>query len=117
MEEKMHYNLSNLKNMVGDDPDVILEFINLFVDTSAQTLSDLNNAHNAKDYPTVGSLAHKLKSSVDLMGIESLYDTIRIIERSGKEQINIPSLPDHFSKLNDVLEIVYRQMKTDFNLK
>ncbi len=39
-----------------------------------------------QNWAQVGKLAHKLKSTIDSMGISSLKDTIRQIEQSGKKR-------------------------------
>ncbi|HPD64642.1 MAG TPA: Hpt domain-containing protein [Bacteroidia bacterium] len=107
------YDLANLKSMIGDDETAIKEFVSLFIETSAETLEELNQAFQSKDFSQVGSLAHKLKSSIDLMGIESLKEEIRKIERIGKEMTDLELLPTLIEKLNDGIEIARNEMKKD----
>jgi len=102
--------------MIGEDKDVIIEFVQLFVDTSVQTLAEMQNALSENDFINVGSLAHKLKSSIDLMGIECLKSDIRTIERFGKEKINTNELPGLIDRLSSVIKQVHVQMNEDFNL-
>lgn len=107
------YNLSHLINMIGDDQDSIKEFVALFIETSTVTLSELNEAFEQKNYSLMGSLAHKLKSSIDLMGIDSLKSEIRKIERIGKEMYGFEDLPELVKKLNEVLKTVHQAMNND----
>ncbi|MBL6963832.1 MAG: Hpt domain-containing protein [Bacteroidetes bacterium] len=114
MEENIKlYNLDNLISMIGSEPESVKEFVHLFLDTSSQTMIQLNEAFEAQNYTQMGALAHKLKSSIDLMGIESLKKEIRTVEIIGKDQNNLQKLDDLIPKLNRILEEVYKQMQAE----
>lgn len=108
------YNLDNLISMIGSDSESIKEFVDLFLDTSVQTMNELNSSYEAENISQVGAMAHKLKSSIDLMGISSLKTDIRSIEKIGKELKNVNMLKELISNLNQVLQLVHKQMKEEF---
>jgi HPt (histidine-containing phosphotransfer) domain-containing protein len=101
--------------MIGADKVALQEFVKLFLETSAETMDELNSSFDSKDYGQVGAMAHKLKSSIDLMGIESLKTDIRTIERIGKDQDDIESLNDLIPKLSSTLKQVYIQMEHELD--
>lgn len=109
------YDLTNLKKMVGDEESSIKNFVEMFLKLSATTLVEINNSYEAKDYVKMGTLAHKLKASIDLMGIIELKEDIRSIEKNGKNEENLADLPVLIEKLNFILDEVFIQLKDDFN--
>jgi HPt (histidine-containing phosphotransfer) domain-containing protein len=108
------YNLNNLKSMIGDDLKAVEEFVSLFLDTSQQTMETLNAAYDEENYTQVGAMAHKLKSSIDLMGIDALKTDIRTIEKIGKNQDDLGELKTLLPRLNEIMEKVYAQMNEEF---
>ena len=110
------YNLDTLKSMIGPDDRFIKDFVELFLTTSSQTLKEINNSFSDKNYEVLGSLAHKLKSSVDLMNIESLKQDVRQIEKIGHGGIQPDELPALITNLNQVMNRVFEQLKKEFQL-
>ena len=115
MAEKL-YALDNLKNMIGDDESTIKEFIQVFIDQSKQSLELLNKKLEEKNFLEVGKLAHKLKSSIDLMRIEKLRNVVRETETIGKEGQPNELLNENVSYINEILEQVIYQINKDFKL-
>lgn len=116
MSDQKIYKLDSLKNMIGEDESAIRDFVKMFLELANNTLQGINESLDKKDYQEVGAQAHKLKSSIDLMGIEELKKEIRIIEKNSKENIDVDSLPSLVEKLNTVLDKVFSQLKADFGL-
>jgi hypothetical protein len=69
-----------------------------------------------KNWEQVGKLAHKLKSTIDTMCINSLKDDIRLIEKNGKDKNNIESIPVLVAKADKVISQVTEQLKAEFKL-
>lgn len=111
-----HYHLESLKNMVGDNPDAMSNFIQMFRNNTEINLEDLKQKLAAEDYPNVGKIAHKLKSSIDLLGVEEIKQTIRTIEQNGKNEENVELIPGMVKKVSRVLHAVYDEIKEDFNI-
>ena len=73
-----------LANLVGDDEQVIREFLADF-QLSARTLAaDIRAAHEAGNLVQVGALAHRLKSSARSVGALLLGELCAELERAGK---------------------------------
>ncbi len=107
------YNLTNLKNMIGENDEAIKNFVQLFIQTSTQQSDEISSALDVQDYETVGAIAHKLKSSINLLGIKELENDIKVIEKSAKELINTHELPALILKMKRVLKVVNEQLKLD----
>jgi HPt (histidine-containing phosphotransfer) domain-containing protein len=76
----------------------------------------LQNELQGQNWDSLSKLAHKMKSTIDSMGINSLKDVIRTIEANGKHKNDLDSLPAHVKQVSDVLEQCVVQLKQDFSL-
>ena len=110
------YDLSQLEALAGGSEEFILEMVSTFLEHAPEQVQEVKEAFDIADYKTVGSVAHKIKPSLDLMGIESLTSDIRLIEQYGKNEENLDQLPQLVDKLLTVSEEVFQEMKNDYNM-
>jgi hypothetical protein len=88
----------------------------LFIDTVPPGLADLQEALKEQQWQRMGKIAHKLKSTIDSMGIAALRDDIRFIENSGKHESDTDSLPPYIKKVTEIIGDCIIQLKHDFSL-
>ncbi len=74
------YDLTQLKSISRGNKEFISKMILLFIDLVREDTKTLNNAIASEDVSTIRRIAHKIKPSVDLMGIETIKDDIRKLE-------------------------------------
>ncbi len=84
------YDLSKLEAMSRGDNGFIKKMVSLFIEQVKVSLAEINSAHKKNDWDTVHKIAHRIKPSIDNMGIQILYNTVREIEKESKS-INGPS--------------------------
>ena len=78
--------LSYLESMAGGDREFIREMIDIFreqIDEYSHLMPDLNEKSN---YTDLARLAHKAKSSVAVMGMNSEVDLLKELEVLAKEE-------------------------------
>ncbi len=78
-------NVHVLEALVGDDPDTIQEMLHDYRVSVAQGAAELRQAYQAGQYGTVGSIAHKLKSSSRSVGALALGEWCAKMEQAGKK--------------------------------
>ncbi len=110
------YDLSIVEEIAGGDGSFVKKMLQLFLDTVPVTLNGINAATAAGEWLQLSKLAHKLKSTIDSMGIAELKQDIRLIENNGKSGENIDALPAIVQKLNTVMNNVMEQVKKDHSL-
>jgi len=110
------YDLTQLEALAGGSQEFVLEMVSTFLEHAPGQVKEVKDALDIADYQTVGNVAHKIKPSLDLMGIESLTNDIRLIEKYGKNGENLEELPDLVNKLLTVSEEVFAEMKNDYNM-
>lgn len=110
------YDLTMVETISGGDQSFITKMIQLFIDTMPQNLADLQGALQQENWDMVGKHAHKMKSTIDSMGIVTLKDDIRAIEAAGKQKTNLEAVPTLVQKVADVLGQCIEQLKSDHKL-
>ena len=103
------YNLKQLEELSGGSNDFIKEIISVFLSEVPVQLEALNLSYGKSDYSKIARLAHKLKPSIDLLGIESIANEIRQIEIMTKK--NNPNISIELEKINNVINKVIAELK------
>ncbi|MFN4123198.1 MAG: Hpt domain-containing protein [Flavobacteriales bacterium] len=115
MSDSKLYNLDMVKKISNGNNDFVKKMINIFIETTPPEIEIIKNCLASGDYNQLGATAHKIKPSIDTMGIQDLMQDIRAIEKFGKETTNIEELPALVDKLETTLNTVFHQLKDELN--
>jgi HPt (histidine-containing phosphotransfer) domain-containing protein len=85
MDKEKLINLSYLKEIAGDEPDVMKEFIGLFLEQITEFRNDLQTCLKNRQWEELGKAAHKAKSSVMTFGLNDLGLLLKRIQLSTQE--------------------------------
>ena len=110
------YDLSMVRSVSGGDETFIKKMVQLFIETVPPGLHDLQEAHGKQDWQRMGKIAHKLKSTIDSMGIVCLKDDIRLIENNGKHGIDTGNMAPLVKRVTDIINECIVQLKADFSV-
>jgi len=92
--EKSYYNLDYLKEVSGNNQDFIREMVQTFITTLPQTLLELKESSTVENWDTLSRLAHQIKPSFTLMGLEFLRNKVAQIEERARTRTKLESLPN-----------------------
>ena len=112
MEGKL-YNLTLLEKTAMGNKDFMNKMIQMFIMQTPPLVDEIKSHLSNKEWGDIKSKAHKIKPSIDLMGIESLKTDIRSIEEYSLNQTNLDLLPSLIEKLDNTLSSVYLQLKQE----
>ncbi len=94
-----------LEELSGNDPSYISEVLNLFLGTMPEGLEQLEHlAKNTTDWDAIYRQAHFLKSSVSVIRIRNVFDSLTKIEAAAKAQdraILLPVLEEILATYNE----------------
>jgi HPt (histidine-containing phosphotransfer) domain-containing protein len=102
MEDKM-YNLEQIDMMSGGNAEFVDKMVNLFLELTPELLNRIKTGLIDSNYEEIKSAAHKMKPSIDMMGINLLRNEIRNIERLALEQGDVMSLKNAITYLDETL--------------
>lgn len=109
------YDLSKLTAMSGGNTAFVEKMVHTFLSLAPNSIEDINNALSAADYPKLKAAAHKLKPSLDFMGIGSLAQDIRILENYAANLQNLDQIPTLVKTISDACLLACEEMKQDYN--
>ena len=103
-KERTEYNLTKLKDLTGDDREAIKHFTRLFIDhTIGMDLPLLKGSVHEGNWQEASQIAHRMKASIDLFGIDKASKAIRFIEHNGKAEQRIEDLQKEVEALDEYL--------------
>jgi PAS domain S-box-containing protein len=107
------YDLSMVESVSGGDPAFIKKMVALFIETVPQNVQDLSRATEAGNWEQVGKTAHKLKSTVDSMGIKSIKQDIRTVEANARQKQALEEIPSLVGNIESVIRHCIEQLQVD----
>ena len=107
------YDLSMVRSVSGGDDEFIKKMVLLFIETVPQNVDELNKALKNENWDQVSKMAHKLKSTIDSMGIISLKTDIRTVEANAKQKESLQLLPSLASKIEMVINDCIKQLNEE----
>jgi PAS domain S-box-containing protein len=87
------YNLDYLRSVSGNNAEFIQEMITTFLQTLPNVLDDMQKAIHERNWEKLSRLAHQIKPSFTLMGLDVLRSKILFIEENGKNTTRTDELP------------------------
>ena len=106
------YNLSTIEEISHGNEAFVKKMLQLFIDTMPPALNELRGHYSTGNWAGLGAIAHKIKPSIDTMGIELLRDDIRMVEKCGKEASNLELVPSLLDKIDAVIYAIIEELKS-----
>lgn len=109
--------LSQLRKMSNNDESFVNEMVESFVEKTPEMLQVLNDYCDINDWAKVGAQAHKLKSSLAFMGVDSVKELVIKIEQDGMNNENTDQLPDLVKDFTDTVNMAIEELKQSVLVK
>ncbi len=87
--KKHSFDLAYLRSISGDNNDFLEEMVQTFVQSIPPVLAGMQDSLRDKNWKSLSNLAHQIKPSFSLMGIESLRKTVSYIEEHAGQEANL----------------------------
>src|ERR1700761_6659046 len=113
VENSRLYDLSMVQSVSGGDEGFIRKMVALFIETVPQNVQDLKNALQAENWELVGKTAHKLKSTIDSMGIKSIRQEIRTVEANARQKEGLEEVPGLVATIDNVIQECIGQLQVE----
>jgi PAS domain S-box-containing protein len=118
-EHKLHkpagtnllYNLNSLHNLSRGNKEFVIKIITVFINQTTQTIEKIDQAIKKIDYLEVSRLIHKIKPSVEGIGVFSIIDEIKLLEKIAHETQDKEQIESLFSNIKLVLGKVIIQLQ------
>ena len=113
MSDKI-YDLTDLRAISRGNETFVTKMVNMFIEQTPRHLADMEGCYQQNDYKGMAAIAHKIKPSIDNMGIVSLKAVIREIEKAGKTGAIDVHIPDLLQTVVTDINKVIEGLKNEF---
>ncbi len=113
-ENYKYVDLTYIKSIGEGDNNFQNELIDIFKNQIPVLINQLSETLKSKDYKKLGEIAHKAKSSVAMLGIDTLKQDMETLENNAKTGINTEKYTDivnRFIKISKEVLIEIKDLK------
>lgn len=108
------YDLSNMRALSRGNQQFVEKMIHMFIAQAPVQAVQLQEYFLQQQYKAMGNVAHSLKPVIDNMGIQSIKDTIREIEKQGKLEVADAGTAVLLNDVKNIIELVVTDLKIKF---
>ncbi len=112
----LNYNLAKVYALSDNDPEFVMQIITLFVTEVPQDLVQIKLGIKTKEHKLAYAYAHKIKPTLDLLGMNVAFEEILQIEAWTKREGKRKEIRDTFDSVESQIEKAVKEIKKDFNL-
>lgn len=113
LNEERLYNLDLLRRDSDHDLRFLSRMLNLFLENIPATVEKMTACYDAGAFDDVAVLAHKIKPTIDGVGIITLKDTLRNIENYRDRNRNAVQLKSDLEFLRRIIDEVCKRFKEE----
>jgi CheY-like chemotaxis protein/HPt (histidine-containing phosphotransfer) domain-containing protein len=111
------FNLKELKSISNNNKEFMREMIALFIQESTDAIKKIKDAQTQSEYITIKKIIHKIKPSIQVMGILSITKQIKQIEETSDKNIDKNLFNQLTNTILTVLKEAIDQIKDEIVIK
>ena len=112
----LHYNLAKVYALSDNDPEFVLQIITLFVNEIPEDLKFIKKGIEEKDHQLAYSYAHKIKPTLDLLGMNVAYEENLLVMDWTKKEGKRKEIKEVFKSIEDQVDKAVKEIHKDFNI-
>ncbi|HCK23160.1 MAG TPA: hypothetical protein DHW15_13685 [Bacteroidetes bacterium] len=106
-------NLNYLDAITDDDNDLKTRMLGIMLDETPIELKRLEEQAAAANWDGVRATAHKMKSTMQFLGLNDTLDQVKFIELSAREKVNLPEVHERIKKVTEVCNEVMEGIRLE----
>ncbi len=112
-ENSKLYNLAILNTMSRGDKDFVKKMVSIFISQTQDVIAKVEEALLKDDFLLVSQLIHKVKPSIESMGIVTIIDDVKKLEKLAKESNDYERVDKLFLHIKTVLLTTISQLEKE----
>ena len=107
------YDLSKLESISRGDYTFIKKVLGIFIEHTPSAIQEIKVTASSGDFETMGKIAHRIKPSLDNLGIKTMFQVIRDIENYDGSMGDVSALSDKILQLEETVLAVIDHIKVN----
>ena len=112
----LHYNLSKVYALSENDDDFVKAIVSLFVTEVPADMLLIKEGINEGNHQQAYAYAHKIKPSLDLLGMATAFEEVLQVEQWGKNLGKRKEIIEIYKSLEHQVEKAVKEIKKDFEV-
>lgn len=112
----INYNLAKVYALSDNDPEFVMQIITLFVTEVPDDVKQIDLGIKEKDHKLAYSYAHKIKPSLDLLGMTVAHQEILEVEAWTKREGKRKEIEHTFESIQNQIDKAVKEIKKDFDI-
>ena len=112
----LQYNLAKVYEISENDTEFALQIVTLFLEEVPAEISSIKAAIKEKDYTRAYAASHKIKPTLDLIGLNVAFEEILQVEAWTKVEGRKKDIIETFKSLKKRVKEAVKEIKKDFDL-
>lgn len=112
----LKYNLSKVYALSENDPEFVQQIVTLFVEEVPEDLKKIKEGIDTKNHQLAYSYAHKIKPTLDLIGLNIAFEEILQVEAWTKAEGKKKDIIETFKSIKKRVKEAVKEIKKDFDL-
>lgn len=112
----INYNLAKVYALSDNDPEFVMQIITLFVTEVPEDVKQIDLGIKEKDHKLAYSYAHKIKPSLDLLGMTVAHQEILEVEAWTKREGKRKEIEHTFESIQNQIDKAVKEIKKDFDI-
>jgi len=112
-ENEKLYTLKNLESISRGNAEFIEKMVRVFIDQIQEVVPNAEKAISSGDFPALSQIMHKIRPSIESMGIFSIIEDIKVLEQISSEDKDKEMIRSLFHKIRDTLLAAAQQLEED----
>jgi len=108
--------LSKLEKMMNNEDQMVNRMLVRFNDLTPNYIDDLHKAYNDQNWDKLSKIAHKIKPSINLVGVESLYTDFINLEAFALDEKELKSIPEIMDRINIYMPQMFQEIEEKLKL-
>ncbi|WP_294825229.1 histidine kinase [uncultured Flavobacterium sp.] len=112
----INYNLSKVYAISDNDVEFARQIVVLFIEEVPAEIKNIKAGVKAKDHTMVYHAAHKIKPTLDLLGMDLAYEDVLVIEAWTRAEGKKKEIKEVVKGLKERVKLAVKELKKDYQL-
>ncbi|CAM3610220.1 Hpt domain-containing protein [Flavobacterium gelidilacus] len=113
----IHYNLAKVYDISSNDVEFVNQILTLFLEEVPFELKQMKEGIKIKDFKKTYAAAHKIKPTLDLLGVDLAYEEVNQIMAWTKKEGKKKEVKEVFKLLKEQVDLASKEIRKNHNIK
>ena len=113
----LNYNLAKVYDISSNDTEFVQQILTLFLEEVPPEIHNIKEGIKEKDYQKTYAAAHKIKPTLDLLGMDLPFNEINQIMLWTKNEGKKKDIKEVYKLLKEQIDLASKEIRKNHNIK